>query len=323
MSKDKISSRPLLSVVSPVYKAAPIIDDLVREISRNVEQVTDNYEIVLVEDHSLDGSWASIQRNCEKDQRVKGVKLSRNFGQQYAINAGLHTAKGEWVVIMDCDLQDRPEEIKRLYEKALTGYEIVIARRTGRTDGFFKKMSSFLFNKVFGYLTNTKLDHTTANFGLYHRKVVEAVLSLGDYTRYFPTMVQWVGFRKTMLDVRHGERADGDSSYSWGKLLALALDTIIAFSDRPLRLTTQFGLFISSISALIGVFYLVIYLLGIVNVAGFTSIIISLWFLAGIIIFTLGVIGMYLAKLFDQAKGRPNFIIEATINIPEDHEQIE
>lgn len=303
-----------ISIVSPVYKAEGIIDSLVDEVIRNVETFAQSFELILVEDFSPDGSWESVRRNCLKDERVKGIKLSRNFGQQYAINAGLEAAQGEWVIIMDCDLQDRPDELINLYRKAKEGFDIVVARRTGRTDGLLKRSSSFLFNKVFGYLTNTKLDHSAANFGIYHRKAVDTVLSLGDYTRYFPTMIQWVGFRKTLLDVAHGEREEGESSYSWGKLFALALDTIVAFSDRPLRLTAGFGLFISSVSALVGLFYASSYFLGYVKVEGFTSIIISLWFLAGIIIFILGVIGLYLGKTFDQVKGRPTYIVESRIN---------
>lgn len=308
------TSQVHISIVSPVYRSAEIVDDLVREVTRHVSEFTDSFELILIEDFSPDQSWEAIKRNCNQDERVKGIKLSRNFGQQYAINCGLEAARGEWIIIMDCDLQDRPDELVNLFNKASEGFDIVIARRTGRTDGFIKKMSSLAFNRVFGYLTNTKLDHSTANFGIYHRRALDAVLSLQDYTRYFPTMIQWVGFRKAYLDVEHGEREAGESSYSWAKLFKLAFDTIIAFSDRPLRLTTQFGLIISSISALIGLVYLLIYIFGDVEVAGFTTIIISLWFLAGVIIFILGVIGLYLGKMFEQVKGRPTYIIEDKIN---------
>jgi len=303
-----------LSIVSPVYRAESMVENLVREVTASISPITEDFELILVEDFSPDDSWARIKEQCARDERVKGVKLSRNFGQQYAINAGLHAARGEWIIIMDCDLQDRPDELPRLYAKAGEGFEIVIARRMDRKHGWLKRTSSYLFNLVFGFLTNTKLDHSTANFGIYHRKAVDAVLAMGDYTRYFPTMIQWVGFRKTLLDVAHGEREEGESSYSWGKLLALAFDTIIAFSDRPLRITTTFGLIISSISALVGVFYLVANLLGYIDEPGFTSIIISLWFLAGVIIFILGVIGLYLGKTFDQVRNRPNFIVEERLN---------
>lgn len=303
-----------LSIVSPVYRAEAIVDSLVREVIRVVEPLTDSFELILVEDASPDASWASIQRNCRRDERVKGVKLSRNFGQQYAIAAGLHTARGEWIIVMDCDLQDRPDELPRLYAKAREGYEIVIARRMERKHGWLKRTTSYLFNRVFGFLTNTNMDHSVANFGIYHRKAVDAVLSMGDYTRYFPTMIQWVGFRKALLDVAHGEREQGESSYSWGKLLALAFNTIIAFSDRPLRITTTFGLIISSVSALVGISYFVANLAGYIHEPGFTSIIISLWFLAGVIIFLLGVIGLYLGKTFDQVRNRPEFIVEQRLN---------
>ena len=234
-----------LSIVSPVYRAEEIVEQLVSEIHQAVSQITDSYEIVLVEDGSPDRSWEAIQRVCKHDIKVKGVKLSRNFGQHAAITAGLETAKGEWVVVMDCDLQDRPDEIPRLLGKAKEGYELVFAQRQVRQDGFFKKLSSQLFYKVFSYLTDTIQDSSVANFGIYHRKVVDAVISLGDTIRFFPTMTQWVGFQRAYLAVKHDERASGISSYSWNKLIELAFNNIISFSDKPLRLTVRLGLLMS------------------------------------------------------------------------------
>lgn len=160
---------------------------------------------------------------------MKGINLSRNFGQHYAITAGLSQAKGEWVVVMDCDLQDTPEEIKNLYTKAQEGYDSVFAQRVERKDKFLKRLSSIVFYKVFSFLTDSKQDETVANFGIYHRKVVNAILSMGDSIRYFPIMAQWVGFRKGYLPIKHGARKEGKSSYSLFKLLKLASDNMIGF----------------------------------------------------------------------------------------------
>lgn len=303
-----------LSVVSPVYRAEEIIEQLVSEIHQAVSQITDAYEIILVEDGSPDHSWEAIQRVCVHDTKVKGVKLSRNFGQHAAITAGLEMAQGEWVVVMDCDLQDRPDEIPHLLAKAKEGYELVFAQREVRQDGFLKKLSSKLFYKIFSYLTDTVQDSSVANFGIYHRKVVDAVIGLGDIIRFFPTMTQWVGFRRAYLPVKHDERASGKSSYSWKKLIELAFNNIVSFSDKPLRLTVRLGLLMSLFSVLLGLAYLYLYFTNQIVQLGFASIIISITFFSGLIIFILGIIGIYLGKTFEQVKNRPVHIIDQKLN---------
>ena len=246
---------------------------------------------------------------------MKGVNLSRNFGQHYAITAGLHYAKGEWVVVMDCDLQDRPEEIPTLYQKAMEGYDSVFAQRVQREDAWLKRLSSKAFYAVFGYLTDTKQDSSVANFGIYHRGVIQSILQMGDRFRYFPTMVQWVGFKKAYLPVEHCERMEGKSTYNWSRLMRLALDTIIAFSDKPMRLMVKFGALVTFVAIIIGLIFFVKYLLGDIEVAGFTTLIISLWVIAGIIISLLGVLGLYVGKMFDTVKQRPTFIVDKALNI--------
>lgn len=294
------------------------MDKLIAEITRYVKLLTADYEIILVEDGSPDQSWSAIQRACAADTHVKGIKLSRNFGQHYAITAGIAAAKGEWVVVMDCDLQDRPAEIPNLYAKAQEGYELVFARRTIRQDNYLKKLSSRAFYRLFSYLTDTEQDSSIANFGIYHQQAIQAILAMQDHLRYFPTMSQWIGFNRADVDVNHGERDSGESSYSWSSLFRLAWNNIIAFSDKPLRLTAKFGLLIAAISTLIGVYYLYQYLTGQIVVLGFASLIVSIWFLSGIIIFTLGVIGIYLSKVFEKVKGRPTYIIHQKINFSRD-----
>ena len=303
-----------LSIVSPVYRAENIVEKLVEEIHFSVQSITEDYEIILVEDGSPDNSWAKIQKICEKDKKVRGIKLSRNFGQHPAISAGLDAAKGEWIVVMDCDLQDRPAEIPKLLAKANEGFDLVFAQRQVRHDGFFKKLSSKFFYKIFSYLTDTQQDSSVANFGIYHKKVISAVLSLGDRIRFFPTMTQWVGFKKTYLPVQHDERFSGTTTYSWSKLLDLAFNNIISFSDKPLRIAVRLGLTISFLSAIFGFTYFFLYLAGQITVLGFTSIILTIWFLSGLIIFILGVVGIYIGKTFEQVKERPSYIIDKKLN---------
>lgn len=237
-----------LSIVSPIYKGEKMLDELVRRITESVTPITNEYEIILVNDQSPDDSWNVIKRICKKDKHVKGVNLSRNFGQHYAITAGLSKSSGEWVVVMDCDLQDRPEEIPNLYHKAMEGFDSVFAQRVDRHDTFMKRLSSTIFYKVFSFLTDSKQDKSVANFGRYNRKVVNAILAMGDSIRYFPIMAQWVGFRKYYLPVTHAEREIGKSSYNLFKLLKLASDNMIGFSDKPLRLMLRFGFYVVLLS---------------------------------------------------------------------------
>ena len=298
-----------ISIVSPIYKGEKMLDELVRRIMTSVTTITDDYEIILVNDCSPDNSLHKIQQICNTYKNVKGVNLSRNFGQHYAITAGLSMAKGEWVVVMDCDLQDRPEEIPNLYKKAIEGYDSVFAQRVERQDTFTKRLSSTLFYMVFSFLTDSKQDKSVANFGIYHRKVVDAILSMGDSIRYFPIMAQWVGFRKFYLPVVHAEREIGKSSYSLFKLLKLASDNMIGFSDKPLRLMLKFGFYIVILSLFVALWYLFKWAMGWIEVSGFTTMVLSIWLAVGIIMMMLGVTGLYIGKIYDRVKGRPTFII--------------
>ena len=304
-----------ISVVSPVYRGEKMVSELVRRNVEALTTITGDYEIILVNDASPDGSWYAIEQECMKNPKVKGLNLSRNFGQHYAITAGLTYASGEWIVVMDCDLQDRPEEIPNLYAKAQEGYDSVLAQRVQRSHGWFKKMGSKCFYKVFSYLTETKQDASVANFGIYNRKVIDAVLSMGDAMRYFPTQIQWVGFKRAYLPIQHDERAEGKSSYNLSRLFRLAFDTIISFSDKPMRLMVKMGLLVTIIAFIVGIVFIVRYCLGEIEVLGFTSWIISLWLLGCSIISLIGVVGIYLGKLFEKAKDRPTFIINQKLNI--------
>jgi polyisoprenyl-phosphate glycosyltransferase len=300
----------MISVVSPVYRADVLLPELVQRVSAVMEKMNQTYEIILVEDHSPDNSWAIIKQVCRDNRHVRGLKLSRNFGQHYAITAGLHASKGEWVVVIDCDLQDVPEEIPNLYAKALEGYFVVQARRHQRQDSILKRQFSRSFYGVLSWLTGTRHDPAIANFGIYHRKVIDAVCSMSESIRYFPTMVKWVGFRCTTLDVKHSERKEGKSSYNFRRLMHLAMDIILANSDKPLRLTVKLGVYISMTSFLFALYSLIMALAGEINVPGYASIMVSIWFLSGLIIFILGVVGLYVGKTFEGVKKRPVYIVE-------------
>ncbi|WP_026838070.1 glycosyltransferase family 2 protein [Gillisia sp. JM1] len=305
---------PHLSIISPVYNAEKIVPVLVERIESSIREITDKYEIILVEDCGPDNSWGVIEDIAKSNPNVVGIKLSRNFGQHYAITAGLDHASGDWIVVMDCDLQDRPEEIEKLYNKAKEGYDVVLARRFERQDHFFKRIFSKIFYRTLGYLTGSEQDETIANFGIYSKSVISAVISMRESIRYFPTMVKWVGFKTTKINVEHNDRMDGTSSYNIKSLINLALDIILAYSDKPIRLLIKSGLIISLVSVIIAFIYFLKWMRGDVLIIGYTSLIISIWLLSGVIISTLGIIGLYVGKTFEGVKKRPIYIINKKIN---------
>ncbi len=297
------------SVVIPVFGCRMILYELYKRLKITLEAINPNYEIIMVNDGSPDNSWETIVDLSSKDNRVKGINLSRNFGQHYAITAGLDNCSGEWVIVMDCDLQDQPEEILKLYTKAKEGYHIVFAQRILRKDRWLKRIWSRMFYVVLGYLTDTMQDSAIANFGIYHRKVIESICGMGDYHRYFPTMVKWVGFKYSKIPVSHADRSDGKSSYSYKKSVKLAIDTILSFSDKPLRIAVKFGFFISCLAIVFAIYYLILFFGNKIIIPGYTSLILSIWFLFGLIIMVLGVVGLYIGKTFDKVKDRQSYII--------------
>jgi dolichol-phosphate mannosyltransferase len=304
-----------ISVVIPLYKCSAFIEELTLRLIKTLDQINPKFEIIYINDASPENDWEIVKRLAANENRIKGISLSRNFGQHYAITAGLDAAKGEWVVVMDGDLQDVPEEIVKLYHETQNGFDVVQARRFERKDSWFKKMWSRAFYKVFGYLTDTEQDATIGNFGIYHEKVIESINSLGDSIRYFPTLVQFVGFNRTKINVNHAYRDSGKSAYTLKSLLDLSFNNIIAFSDKPLRLTLKFGVLIVVLSFMYAIFILIKYLTGGISVSGFTTMAVSIWFLAGVIIMLLGMLGLYLGKTFDKVKDRPAFIIRSKINL--------
>ena len=303
-----------ISVISPIYKGEKMLDELVSRVETAVKTITEDFEIILVNDCSPDDSWSKMKEICAMNKKVKGINLSRNFGQHYAITAGLTASAGEWVVVMDCDLQDRPEEIPNLYQKAQEGYDTVFAELVERDDRFMKKFTSRAFSYVFAYFTDSPVDKKTNNFGIYHRKVIDAILSMGDNIRCFPVEVRWVGFRIGYHPVIKDARAEGTSGYTWAKLISFAFDNIIAFSNKPLKMAMTLGFYIVVFSILLAFYYLIRYLAGGIAVSGFTTLIISLWLIGGILISLIGMVGIYLGRVFDKVKDRPVFIIKEQIN---------
>lgn len=304
-----------ISVISPCYGAPTLLEELVRQIEETVSKLTSDYEIILVEDHSPDNSREIITEICRKNKRVKGVFLSRNFGQQYALNAGFDLSTGDYVVTLDCDLQNPPAQIKDLYEKIQEGYDIVFASRQNRPDNFFMTQGSHLFNKLMGFLTDTKQDESLAEFAIYRRKVIDAMAQMGDYRRYYPLMNQWVGFKTAKVFVNHDERTDGkESSYSMRKRIELAVTTAVSFSTKSLRLIVYFGVVITLLAIFAALGLVIKTIVRDTPVNGWVTLFVSMWFIAGIMISVMGIIAVYIGSIFDEVKHRPSYIIDEKLN---------
>jgi polyisoprenyl-phosphate glycosyltransferase len=304
-----------ISVVVPVYGCTDCLIQLHQRLVGVFGALSADFEIIFINDASPDGAWGVIRSLCASDPRVKGIDLSRNFGQHYAISAGLGQAKGDYIVVMDCDLQDDPSEIPRFFGKMAEGYDAVLGRRSQRRDSWLKRASSKVFYRLLGFLTDSKLDGSVANFGMYRAVVIKAVNSMGDKIRFFPLMVQWVGFKTTGIEIQHSDRLAGKTSYTWGRLLKLAANVAITFSNKPLGIIIGTGFAISSGAMLYAAVVVWKVLNGGVTVVGWSSVIISLWFLGGAQMIVAGIVGLYVGRIFEATKARPLYLVRETLNL--------
>lgn len=300
---------PEVSIVSPVFGCRSCLEELVDRVSAAMVPTHKTFEIVLVDDASPDDSWSRIVELSHNNPAVKGIRLSRNFGQHAAISAGVIHAKGREIVVMDCDLQDAPEEIPRLLQALGPTVHVAVAQRMERQDSPLKKLGSWVFYQLMGWLTASDYDHRTANFGAYDRKVIEIVNAMPEADRFFPLLVKWTGFRAALVPVEHGRRDHGKSGYSFRQLVRLALNVALSFSDKPLRMVVKIGLTFSAIALAVVVYSVYRYSVGDIQVAGFTSIIASVWLVGSVILSSVGVVGLYLGRLYNHAKNRPHFIV--------------
>lgn len=305
-----------ISVVTPAYKCSECIEELYNRLIKTFKNMKiDDFEIIYVNDGSPHNDWEEIKKICEKNKKVKGINLSRNFGQHRAITAGLDFAEGEWIVVMDCDLQDQPEEIQKLYDTAIKGYDVVFGRRYDRKDKFFKKLTSKLFNSFMTYLTGRKIDSSVANFSIINKKVKKQIINMKEQNRSYGLFVMWIGFKTAYIDIEHSERYKGKTSYNFRKSLNLAFDFAVSHSNKPLKIFVELGFSISFISFIYGIYLIFKYFMYKVPLQGWTSTMVSLYFIGGLIIANLGVIGLYIGKIFDEVKKRPIYVVQEKLNI--------
>ena len=300
-----------ISVVIPVYKSEQTLEELYARLKSTLTSLSTSFELIFVEDCSPDGSKKIIQRLGTDDTNVRGIFLSKNFGQHNAITAGLDYARGDWIVVMDCDLQDLPEEIVKLYTCAQEGYDAVVGRRVIRKDGLFKRFGSKLFYAAFNYLTDSEISDRIGNFGIYSKKAISQIRRLDEQNRSFGLLALWIGFPRKEIDINRGVREHGKSSYTISRMIGLAVDTIAAHSNKLLTITVQIGFLIALSSFILGIWYGIRYFIGDNNFPGWTSLLVSIFFATGLIITTIGIVGLYIGKIFDEVKRRPHYLIES------------
>ncbi len=298
-----------LSVVLPAHNEAGAIPELYRRLRLALEELPVEWEIVLVDDGSQDGTWREVRALTEVDQRVRGIRLSRNFGHQIALTAGLRMAEGDAVITMDSDLQHPPEMIPELLKAAARGADVVYAVRTSQdAEGWFKVHSAKVFYWLLNKLTSLDLPHGGADFRYMTRRSVDALLSMPEHSRFLRGMTRWVGFEQTVIEYDRGPRAGGQSKYKMRHMVRFALDAIIGFSALPLQIATLAGFAVS----VLGFAYL-IYVLAIAiagnTVPGWTSVIVVALLLGGVQLICIGMIGQYIGRMYDESKARPLFLV--------------
>jgi dolichol-phosphate mannosyltransferase len=308
----------IISIVVPLYKCSRFVDELTHRIDAAFKEKASGieYEVLLVNDGSPEDDWEKVRALAAAHSHIKGINLSRNFGQHHAITAGIDHAFGDWVVVMDGDLQDRPEEIPSLLNHAReNNLDVVFARRTIRHDSVLKRLSSRLFYRVFNYFAEAHLSPEVANFSIARQKVIETVRGMREQNRGFPFFLQWAGFRRGFHTVQHAPRPQGKSAYSLSRLVDLAMDIIIANSNKPLRLSIKFGFVIAALALLFAAYSVLRYFMHGIPVTGWTSLFVSIWFLSGPLFAQLGVLGMYIGKVFNETKQRPLYVVDKTVNM--------
>ncbi|MGJ4788829.1 glycosyltransferase [Leptospira koniambonensis] len=309
---------PLLSLVIPVYNEEKTIPELVKRLRGLLTILKEKHrfgkedtEILFVNDGSRDGTFDVLKKFCESEPGFFLLNLSRNYGHQLAITAGIDTARGETVAVMDGDLQDPPEFVADLYAKMSEGYDVVYARRKKREgESFFKLITAHVFYRILKKLTRFEIPIDTGDFRIMSRRVTNVLVSMKEQHRYIRGLIAWIGFRQTGLEYDRDERFDGETKFSVSKMLKFALDGITSFSSAPLKFSSYLGFTSAFFGALYTIYILYLKLFTDNTIQGWTSVMIVALVLGGIQLIALGMIGEYLSRVHDQSKNRPLYVIE-------------
>lgn len=301
-----------ISIIVPVYCCADCLHALHQRLRDVLSTLVPSFEMVFIEDCGRDHSWEVLTEIARQDKAVKAFRLSRNFGQHAAITAGLAQASGNWVVVMDCDLQDPPEEIPYLYERAIAGYDVVLARRMQRQHSLFKKITAKLYFRLLNFLTQNKLEGEYGTFSIISRKVVNAYLTMNDVNRHYLFILQWLGFRTTAIEYKHMKRHSGSSSYSLSRLIKHAFDGIFFQTTSLLKAIVYLGFILAFSGIALAVYYIYRYLAH-GSVPGWTSLSVLILLIGGFTIISTGITGLYIGKIFEQVKNRPQYVIDKQV----------
>jgi dolichol-phosphate mannosyltransferase len=306
-----------LTIVIPVFNESTLIEELIKRVKINAQLVTPNYEIIIVDDGSADETWNKIKLEATKDMRIKGIKFSRNFGHHYAITAGINAAECEWLVVMDGDLQDRPEVIPDLFKKAQEGYEVVFVSRMNRPEKIYYRLAQKIFYQILNLFSGLEFNSKHANFSIIKQNVVGAFNQFPENARFYVSTIKWLGFKTISIEADHGERFSGKPSYTLRKRFKLATDIILAFSNKPLRMIVYLGISLSIFSIFLVSILLIQnkYILNLINGKAFSTI--AIFMIGGAILMVLGVIGIYIGNIYTQVKQRPLYVISEKINFLE------
>lgn len=303
-----------ISVVIPVYGCRAALEELHERLQNTLKRMNKSYEIILVNDNCPQNSWEVIKELCKKDPNVVGIELARNFGQIQAITAGLDYSTGEWVVVMDCDLQDRPEEIINLYNKAVKeDLDVVFARRKERKDGYFKILVSKIFYKIYSWASDGNYDPALCNFSISKRMVIDNYCKMRELHRAFVIYVKWLGFRQGVLDVEHNERKEGKSSYNFKKRMQMAMSILTSQSDKLLKFSVGLGA-VTVVLSMVMILVIVIQFFTMHIQPGWTSMIAAICLSTGLLMMCIGIVGIYVGNIFMQCKERPLYVIRSIEN---------
>jgi polyisoprenyl-phosphate glycosyltransferase len=301
-----------LSVVIPVYRCAECLSTLYERLLRSLEPAVDSFEIIFVDDRSPDDSWAILSELAHRDLRVRAVRLSRNFGQHAAITAGLAQSRGQWTVVMDCDLQDPPEEIPRLLEKGAEGYEIVLSKRVRRRQSRLRRLASRAYFRIRNFFMRMDMGTEYSTLSVLSRKVVDAFLEVRDRDRQYMLIVYWLGFDRAEIEIEHAERLAGRSSYTMRQLIQVGIEGFFFETTILLRWIVYLGFVLALFGALLAAWFIVAFFL-FDPYPGWTSVAVLLLIVGGFIITSLGVTGLYIGKIFGQVKDRPLYVVDDVI----------
>lgn len=302
-----------LSVVVPVFNEELIIDMLVSRLVSAAESVTPDYEIIFVNDGSRDTSLLKLKEACSGNPRLHYISFSRNFGHQIAISAGMDYSKGDAIVTIDGDLQDPPELMGQMYQEYLAGNKVVYAKRTARKgETFFKLFTAKMFYRLMASLVSFNIPLDVGDYRLISRDVLEYLKSMKEYDKYLRGQIAWLGFKSSYVTYERDERKFGTTNYPFRKMLRLAFNGITAFSDSPLKIATTLGFVVCIVSFIIIIYALYSYFFGYHTVPGWASTIISITFLGGVQLLSLGIIGEYISRIINNVRNRPLYVVDQT-----------